>query len=252
MTESQKRQFEEQGFCLLPSIITPEELVKLRSATGDLSRQQRMHSGQVGNLTLRDSRYRELAVNARVGQTIHEFTDWDIIYLLYSKVNVDQSYYKTWHQDNRYWLKETGEPTSVTLWLAVEDATPENGCLSILPGSHKEIVPHTKGETGWEVREDRFPALFPGRVPLQCPVSAGSALVFHGNLLHRSELNRSQTDRCAVILGFDYKKRAVGHIRSLASTEQTGCRLNATRRETNQWTRSPTPLRTDTRSSASS
>ena len=219
MTVPRKRQFDEQGYCLLRNFITPKELKELRSANSALARQLPMHTGQVGNLTLKDPRYRALVVKARMAQTIHELTNWDIIYLLYSKVNLDQSYYKTWHQDNRYWLKETGEPSSVTVWLAVADATRENGCLSILPGSHKKIVPHTKGVTGWEVREDQFPTLFPGMVPLQCPVSAGSALVFHGNLLHRSELNRSNRDRCAVILGFDYKKSEVE--RTVPATGET-------------------------------
>ena len=47
-----------------------------------------------------------------------------------------------WHQDGDYWpIKPL---TTCTVWLAIDDATPENGCMRYIPGSHsqRKIFPH--------------------------------------------------------------------------------------------------------------
>src|SRR6266498_459702 len=45
-----------------------------------------------------------------------------------------------WHQDGSYWPLEPMEV--VTLWLAVDDSLPENGCMRVIPGSHQmELQP---------------------------------------------------------------------------------------------------------------
>jgi ectoine hydroxylase-related dioxygenase (phytanoyl-CoA dioxygenase family) len=76
--------------------------------------------------------------------------------------------------------------------------------MGVLPGSHTQgIVPHTKGVTGWEVTEEMVPRFLPGLKPLQCPVRSGGAIVVHGNVLHKSEPDRSDRNRCAIVLDFD-------------------------------------------------
>ena len=43
-----------------------------------------------------------------------------------------------WHQDWMYWRGST----KISVWLAVDDATEENGCLKVLPGSHRHELDH--------------------------------------------------------------------------------------------------------------
>ena len=45
-----------------------------------------------------------------------------------------------WHQDGSYWPLDPMEV--VTLWLAVDDSTPENGCMQVRPRTHGELIPH--------------------------------------------------------------------------------------------------------------
>ncbi len=48
----------------------------------------------------------------------------------------------SWHQDVRYWGLDTDD--LVTAWIALSPATPESGCMRVLPGSHKgEVMPHS-------------------------------------------------------------------------------------------------------------
>src|SRR3954452_1836358 len=45
-----------------------------------------------------------------------------------------------WHQDGSYWPLDPMEV--VSLWLAIDDSVPENGCMRVIPGSHKtSLVP---------------------------------------------------------------------------------------------------------------
>jgi len=95
-------------------------------------------------------------------------------------------------------------PNQISVWLAIDNADSTNGCMWVLPRSHKNgIVPHTKGATGWEVTEDQVPKFFSGLIPLQCPVKSGGALIFHGNVLHKSEPNCSDRNRWAIVMDFD-------------------------------------------------
>jgi len=43
-----------------------------------------------------------------------------------------------WHQDSAYWPPFKSDPTTTTMWLAVDNSTVENGCMMFVPGSHKE------------------------------------------------------------------------------------------------------------------
>jgi ectoine hydroxylase-related dioxygenase (phytanoyl-CoA dioxygenase family) len=53
-----------------------------------------------------------------------------------------------WHQDGDYW--PIRPLATVTVWIALDDSTPENGCLRVVPGSHREgkLVPHVTGKDG--------------------------------------------------------------------------------------------------------
>ena len=47
-----------------------------------------------------------------------------------------------WHQDGEYWPIRPLE--TCTVWIAIDPATPDNGCLRVVPGSHRarELLPH--------------------------------------------------------------------------------------------------------------
>lgn len=105
------------------------------------------------------------------------------------------------HQDAPYlWT----EPQSCFgIWVALEDATVENGCLWGIPGGHKEAAPRSrfrrKPAGGSEmVILDKRPWPEEECVPLE--VSQGSVIVFHGQFPHRSDPNRSDKSRQAYVL----------------------------------------------------
>lgn len=103
---------------------------------------------------------------------------------------------KDWHQDIPYFpLSETH--TCVGVWIALDDATLENGCMQVIPGSHHlGPVAHVQGPTGWRLEPTLCAHLAPAVRAL--PMRAGSALFFDARLLHFTDSNRSRLRRRAL------------------------------------------------------
>jgi len=98
-----------------------------------------------------------------------------------------------WHQDSGYGRLEP--PTDLTVWIALSATDEHNGCLWVLPGSHRAgLLPHGRagGLMAAAVADGGTP------VPMQC----GDALLFSGHLLHRSLPNRSESARHALYLRY--------------------------------------------------
>jgi len=101
-----------------------------------------------------------------------------------------------WHQDDGY--TPVSPSPYLTLWIAITDATPENGCISALPGSHKRgLLPHERTPLGMACH----PAADPDQ-GVQVPVPAGSITVFWSLTAHKSGVNRSSGTRKAYIVQY--------------------------------------------------
>jgi len=111
------------------------------------------------------------------------------------------------HQDSTFLY--TDPPSAVGFWIALEDATRENGCLSFAKGSHKRapvksrFVRKEGGGTEFAEVEGRS---FPKGMELEeegeeeevytiGEVEAGTLVLIHGNLLHKSKKNLSGKSR---------------------------------------------------------
>src|SRR5262249_50441313 len=109
-----------------------------------------------------------------------------------------------WHQDSPYFAFECPHVDRlVSVQVYLDDATPENGCLWMIPGSHRAGgLPGLtdRGVVGKLYTDvDRVLAEAP-RVPLAAP--AGSAIFFHGDVVHGSKVNRSSASRRAFVLTY--------------------------------------------------
>jgi phytanoyl-CoA hydroxylase len=100
---------------------------------------------------------------------------------------------QAWHQDE--FFIPTRDRSLTATWIALDDATVENGCLWVLPGSHRRGVIYPAREQD-DPRFDctteafDFPYRNSDAVPVEIP--AGTALIFNGYLLHRSLQNSGQ------------------------------------------------------------
>ena len=109
-----------------------------------------------------------------------------------------------WHQDAAYLLTQ---PASVVgFWVAVEDATLDNGCLWLQPGGHRgplreifEVDPASRRGALRTLDETPWPAAGEA-VPVE--VAAGSLVVFHDHMPHYSSQNGSTRSRQAFTMHF--------------------------------------------------
>ena len=106
-----------------------------------------------------------------------------------------------WHQDSSYFPFDR-EP-QVGAWLATTEATLENGCLVILPGSHKESLhehlPDEREGSNYgytEIKDHDFSEEIP------MTLSKGDLLLFHSFLMHKSYDNNSNFRRTAMVYHF--------------------------------------------------
>ncbi|WP_137700666.1 phytanoyl-CoA dioxygenase family protein [Marimonas lutisalis] len=109
-----------------------------------------------------------------------------------------------WHQDKAVAHEEGDNTQMVTVWLAMNDATVENGCLQVIPGK-PQMYPHCpKTQTAIA---DGF--IDPAKaVPL--PVKAGGAVIFHPLTPHASLANLSDRFRWSFDIRFNVTGQPTG------------------------------------------
>jgi ectoine hydroxylase-related dioxygenase (phytanoyl-CoA dioxygenase family) len=112
-----------------------------------------------------------------------------------------------WHQDYGYWY-ENGVlfPDLCSVFIAVDAATVENGCLQVIKGSHKlGRINHvlTGEQAGADL--DRVEEIKKRLELVYVELEKGDAVFFHSNLLHRSDRNNSENPRWAMICCYNAK-----------------------------------------------
>ncbi len=106
-----------------------------------------------------------------------------------------------WHQDGAYWPLEPMKV--VTLWLAVDESTPENGCVRVIPGSHKDDIHALRdrddvdnvlgSESAIDIDESKSVDLV---------LAPGDVEVHHPNIIHGSTANTSPKRRCGLTIRY--------------------------------------------------
>ncbi|XP_060067966.1 L-proline trans-4-hydroxylase-like [Ylistrum balloti] len=112
-----------------------------------------------------------------------------------------------WHQDYGYWYKNTCLfPDMLTVFVPIDKCTKSNGCLQILPGSHKcGRIDHDMNTGQTAANVDRVEAIKKRCPPAFVEMDAGDALFFHCNLLHCSSANESPDRRWAYLIAYNTK-----------------------------------------------
>ncbi len=106
-----------------------------------------------------------------------------------------------WHQDSGYFLPHCDKHLLVTCWIPLVDATRENGCLYVMPKTHRQRVfrHYTGGHSGYlEIPTDEFPDT--GSIPIE--MEAGGVLFMTNLTPHSSFENRTNQVRWSVDLRY--------------------------------------------------
>jgi hypothetical protein len=188
------------GYILIPHLLDPGETAALKvEALAVMAAHAGSHSVLVGASVV-SRRFHALGGDQRILALLAPLMP-DGIAFLSDKVVVKTPairFATPWHADAAYW---PGTRPKLSVWIALDDATADNGALRVLPGSHRRDWSHraggkiaTNGDFDHVVDPDWDPA---AEVVAACP--AGGALVFSDRLLHASTPNRSGADRVTII-----------------------------------------------------
>ncbi|HEX5323356.1 MAG TPA: phytanoyl-CoA dioxygenase family protein [Capsulimonadaceae bacterium] len=203
--------YKRDGFVIVADLLSAEEARAIKEETARILEEVREEARRRGEdpqsataggvyvgLSARSEKMRELARNPRMLDVLAAILAPDIEFLsdkvVFKSSKTDFS--TPWHQDWPYW--EGAHKVSV--WLALDNADIENGCMKLIPASHHAVVHHD----GSALPDGSFPNQLKqesvdesnavcGAVP------AGGAVFFHDLALHASYPNRSGRDRWAWI-----------------------------------------------------
>lgn len=139
-----------------------------------------------------------------------------------------------WHQDLGYWPSGTPDTATVTCSLALDDATPENGCLQVVPGSHLEPKLRPHRPLAWsskpELRDEAHTLsvqLSPADRVVWLPVRRGSITVHNERIVHGSAGNQTGGWRRTYVIAHR-SRRTVEYERKLGFTHSHNDAINWT------------------------
>ncbi len=109
-----------------------------------------------------------------------------------------------WHQDITYWGLEP--PLADTAWIAIDDSDVENGCMQVIPGTHKTgIAPHgTSDQVGnlLSINQEIPDEYVDKSSVVDLTLKAGQISIHHGQIYHASNPNTSNRRRCGLTVRF--------------------------------------------------
>jgi phytanoyl-CoA hydroxylase len=210
-------QYHEQGFCLAEGLFSGEEVSVLREHYMAL-RGQGTYPGDFDGVDLTSSdplkrfprmihmhRWDERSLKWLIDSRLNEWMTalegeepFAVQTMLYFKPAGARG--QALHQDQFYLRAQPG--TCIAAWLALDDCDEENGCMRMVPGSHKwPLLCTEKADTTQSFTDVTVP-IPPDQEVTPALMKAGDVLFFHGNTVHGSYPNQSP-DR--------FRRALIGH-----------------------------------------
>ena len=225
LTKEQIDFYQEKGYIIIEDFLTPEELENWRRQVDDAVAQREGRVTADGllaserivdeasayfdkvfvhrqNLWVDHAGMRELMWDPRLGKMVSDLTGVDGMRIWHDQALVKQPWANPtgWHLDNASWSYSSRD--AVTIWVALDDATRDNGCLYFLPGAHKTATFEHAG-IGPNI-SDLF-ELYPQWAELQsvaAPMKAGSCSFHNGLMPHGAAANMTPGTRRAMTCGY--------------------------------------------------
>ncbi len=217
LTQAQKDKYANDGYLVVEGVLTPEQLASLRAKIHELQTApvdakdgvRRETEGGTGPLRKLNALvpvsefFKGLASLSSITDIACELTDnakqlWmysDQVFMKPAKCGSE----KPLHQDNSYFAVEP-MTQGITCWLAIDDATPENGCMRYIPKSHKlGLVPHRELGSALHLTPDDPKYM---GTEIHVPIPAGAAIFHHLCTMHSSGANTSDKPRRAWALHY--------------------------------------------------
>lgn len=215
LTGAQLRQFQMEGYTIIPDFFNAREVAAFRSelerlqnigklrnvaTAGDgKTRNTQGRNLQLCPMSPHSNLFRALPFVPKVVQTLTQLIGDPLI------LHLDQVFLKpardglgtNWHQDNAY-FKINNPMQGSAMWIAVHDATVANGTIRVIPNAYQQPLPHSR-----DPMSDHHVRCYPDESKaLTCEVPAGGAVFFCYGTPHATGANTTDHDRAGLAFHF--------------------------------------------------
>jgi ectoine hydroxylase-related dioxygenase (phytanoyl-CoA dioxygenase family) len=213
LTPQQIAGYRERGFLVIPDFLTSDELEQWRSAVDEAvaafnnpAADSADYYSQVFiqriNLWKTSPAIKKLVLDPRIGEMCCDLEGIDAIRVWHDQALIKRPWDNptSWHLDNPYWSFDSRH--SISIWVALDDATYQNGCLYFLPGTHKTARFDNAG-IGPNMNE--LFKVYPewATIPsVAAPMRAGSCSFHNGLTAHAAGANMTPGWRRAMTCAF--------------------------------------------------
>lgn len=217
LTDEKVAEFQQNGFVKLEKVFDAEEIAALRDLTDEVIQpdiDQRNQAGAEGysavflqkvNMWQNDERFKMYTLSPRLADIAARLMSEETVRIwhdhLMVKLPEKTSKPTDWHQDFPYWPMNYDGSKAMSIWIAMQETTPDMGCMSFVPGSHAWGA-HEVVQLGTEQKEDYFdhlPAAKGKKVEKVCvPLGAGDVTFHYGLTYHYAASNRTDRRRRAL------------------------------------------------------
>ena len=211
LTENELLTFRHKGYLIIPHVLPLTEVQQLNYEL-EIRYQKRLKNpeiahdeqkrNQIHGLGANSERSRRLAEDPRILSLIEDYVKPGIALFsakLISKGPNEPNNVCHWHQDEAYWHTYSESQCRMSIWLPLQDTDKQNGCLRVIPGTHKKgvIIPHQprKSRNYGACRLSFLPGERELPNTFYCEVPAGSAVLFSNKLCHSSLGNYTNQHR---------------------------------------------------------
>lgn len=223
LTNEQIQDYRENGFLILNNFLNSQELefwnIAIQKALLERNGRKFIHSeiktgqddginkeatyfgnvfDQIINLWQSNEDVKSIITDKRIGKMASQLMQTDAVRIWHDQSLVKQPWANptAWHVDTPFWSFNNREALSI--WVALEDVTVDNGCMYFMPGSHQ----HTKlEEPGISTNIGDIFKKYPDykfKKPVKAELKAGSCTFHNGLTLHAAGANMTNGTRRAM------------------------------------------------------
>jgi ectoine hydroxylase-related dioxygenase (phytanoyl-CoA dioxygenase family) len=236
LTPAQIAEFYERGFLAIPQISSPEEVEFLRGVFDRLFEQKAgRDEGAQFDMVTHDEDEEKQALPAIINPVNFAPELRDTVFrtnaaaiarqLLGPKVTASFEHAilkpprygaaTPWHQDEATRVDASFDYEQLSIWMPLQEATIENGCIQYIAGSHKgDVLPHRSPKNDPRIHAIECAGGFDPSAAIPCPLPAGGAVMHLGRTLHCAGPNNSDIPRRAYILAFEIPPKPSANPRS--------------------------------------
>jgi phytanoyl-CoA hydroxylase len=227
LTQQQIQSFRQDGFLLIEDFLDPEELSFWRQTVTEAIEQRggKKMPGrdvkvgeddginedsdyfskvfdQMINLWQTNDKVKQIMLNEKLGEMVAKLGDWDGTRIWHDQALIKRPWANptSWHLDTPFW--SFSDRRALSVWVALDDASYQNGCLYFIPGSHQQTTFENPGIGKNMDAVFEFYPQFKHSKSVGVPMKAGSCSFHNGLTIHGAGANMTNGFRRAMTCAY--------------------------------------------------